>query len=123
LAANVLIAVVDDDDLVRGSLAGLFRSFGVRAETFSCAASLLSNDPERFDAVVSDLHMPGMSGLDLKRSLSERASSTPVIIITAYPERACEMSRSEKDLYLLEKPVDSERLVNCLEKVIGRPIC
>ena len=123
MAANPLIAVVDDDDLVRGSLAGLFRSFGVRAETFPCAASFLSSDPERFDAVVSDLNMPGTSGLDLKRTLRERRSKTPVIIITAYPERACDMSQSDRDLYLLEKPVDSERLVSCIEKAIGRPIC
>lgn len=123
MAASALIAVVDDDDLVRGSLAGLFRSFGVRAETFSCAANFLSSGPERFDAVVSDLNMPGMSGLDLRRTLRERTSKTPVIIITAYPERACDMSPSDKELYLLEKPVDSKRLVSCIEKAIGRPIC
>jgi FixJ family two-component response regulator len=122
LAANALIAIVDDDDLVRGSLAGLFRSFGAGAEAFSCAASFLSGHPERFDLVVSDLHMPGMSGLELKRTLSERRMPMPVIIITAYPERAIEMSQSDKELYLLEKPVDSVRLISCVEKAIGRPL-
>jgi len=120
LAANALIAIVDDDDLIRGSLAGLFRSFGVGAETFPSAGSFLSGDPERFDVVVSDLHMPGMTGLELKRTLSERAMPIPVIIITAYPERAIEMSQSDKELYLLEKPVDSARLISCIEKAIGR---
>lgn len=123
MAANALIAIVDDDDLVRGSLAGLFRSFDVRAEAFASAAGFLSGHPERFDVVVSDLHMPGMNGLELRRTLSEREMPMPVIIITAYPERATEMSRSDKDLYLLEKPVDSARLISCIEKAIGRPIC
>jgi FixJ family two-component response regulator len=122
LAANALIAIVDDDDLIRGSLAGLFRSFGVGAETFPSATSFLSGHPERFDVVVSDLHMPGMTGLELKRTLSERAMPMPVIIITAYPERAVEMSQSDKELYLLEKPVDSARLISCIEKAIGRPL-
>jgi len=122
LAANALIAIVDDDDLVRGSLAGLFRSFGAGAEAFSSAASFLADHPERFDVVVSDLHMPGMSGLELKRTLSELEMPMPVIIITAYPERAIEMSPSDKDLYLLEKPVDSARLVSCIEKAMGRTL-
>ena len=122
MAANVLIAVVDDDDLVRGSLASLFRSFGARAELFACAASFLSGGPERFDVVVSDLHMPGMSGLELKRALSEREVRAPVIIITAYPERATDMPKFDRDLYLLEKPVDCDRLIACIEKAIGRPI-
>jgi FixJ family two-component response regulator len=91
----------------------------VRAEAFSSAASFLADHPERFDVVVSDLHMPGMSGLELKRTLSEREMPMPVIIITAYPERAIEMSQSDKDLYLLEKPVDSARLVSCIEKAMG----
>lgn len=122
LAANALIAIVDDDDLLRGSLAGLFRSFGVGAEAFSSAASFLADHPERFDVVVSDLHMAGMSGLELKRTLSERAMPMPVIIITAYPERAIGMSQSDKDLYLLEKPVDGARLVSCIEKAMGRTL-
>ena len=61
-----------------------------------------------------------MTGLELKRTLSERAMPIPVIIITAYPERAIEMSQSDKELYLLEKPVDSARLISCIEKAIGR---
>lgn len=122
MAANAVIAIVDDDDLVRASLASLFRSFGVRAEAFSSAASLLSGDLDRFDAVVSDLQMPGFSGLELRRKLSEREVPLPVIIITAYPERAIVSSRSNKGLHLLEKPVDSAQLINCLEKVLGRSI-
>jgi FixJ family two-component response regulator len=122
LAANAVIAIVDDDDLVRASLASLFRSFGVRAEAFSSAASLLSGDLDRFDVVVSDLQMPGFNGLELRRKLSEREVPLPVIIITAYPERAIDGSRSDKGLLLLEKPVDSARLINCIEKVLGRSI-
>lgn len=122
MAAEILIAIVDDDDLVRASLAGLFRSYGVRAEAFPSAAGLLSDDPDRFDLVVSDLQMPGISGLELRRILSERERPLPVIIITAYPERAMDISRSGKMLRLLEKPVDSAQLMASIETILGRPI-
>ncbi|MFL6761029.1 MAG: response regulator transcription factor [Sphingomicrobium sp.] len=122
LDAAPLVAIVDDDDLIRVSLASLFRSFGVRAEAFSSAASFLSVDPDHFDIVVSDLHMPGMSGIELKRILSGREVPTPVIIITAYPERASDWSRSDEGLLLLEKPVDGAQLITCIEKVLGRTI-
>jgi FixJ family two-component response regulator len=122
LDAAPLVAIVDDDDLIRVSLASLFRSFGVRAEAFSSAASFLSVGPDRFDIVVSDLHMPGMSGIELKRILSGREVPMPVIIITAYPERASELSRSDEGLQLLEKPVDGAQLITCIEKVLGRTI-
>lgn len=122
MGANTVIAIVDDDDLVRTSLAGLFRSYGITAEAFSSAASFLSDSPDRFDIVVSDLQMPGMNGLDLRRILSEREVPLPVIIITAYPERAVNMPRSDEGLHLLEKPVNSAQLINCIEKILGRTI-
>jgi FixJ family two-component response regulator len=122
LATDAVIAIVDDDDLIRESLAGLFRSFDIHAEAFASAASFLSEGVDRFDIVVSDLQMPGMSGLDLWRMLSQRAIPLPVIIITAYPERAVDGSRSSDALHLLEKPIDSAQLITCIEKVLGRPI-
>lgn len=122
MAADVLIAIVDDDDLVRISLASLLRSFGVRAEVFSSASSFLSAGPERFALLVCDLQMPGMNGLELRQRLSEREVPIPVIIVTAYPERATAKAGSGKGLRLLEKPVDGERLIACIEDALGRRI-
>lgn len=120
--ANSLIAIVDDDELVRTSLAGLLRSIGIGAEAFSSADSLLATDPGRFDCVVSDFQMPGMTGLELTRVLRDRHKSVPVIIVTAYPERVSNGSRSNDRLNLLEKPVDSSQLIACIESVIGRKV-
>lgn len=122
MAPPAVIAIVDDDDLVRASLAGLFRSYGITAEAFSSAANFLSCTLDRFDVVVSDLQMSGINGLDLIRILSQRAVPLPVIIITAYPERANDIRRSDKSLHLLEKPVDSARLISCIEMVLGRSV-
>ena len=122
MAANTIIAIVDDDDLVRASLASLLRSFDVGAEAFPSAEDFLAADPDRFDCVVSDFQMPGMSGLDLTRMLNARDVPVPVIVITAFPERALDASRLGGSAQLLEKPVDSAQLISCIEKVIGRPI-
>lgn len=122
MAAEALIAIVDDDELVRASLASLLRSFGVRAEAFGSAAGFLSSNPDRFDIVVSDLQMPGMNGLELRRVLNERGAPIPVLLITAYPERASEAARSDDGLQVLEKPVDSGSLISCIEMALGRPI-
>lgn len=122
LAADALIAIVDDDELVGASLASLFRSFGVKAEAFESAACFLSGDPDRFDLVVCDLHMPGMNGLELRRILNEREAPLPMIMITAFPERARDWARADKDLLVLEKPVDSARLISCIEMALERPI-
>jgi len=122
LGADAAIAIVDDDELVRESLAGLFRSFDIRAEAFASAASFLSGGPDRFDVVVSDLQMPNMSGLDLWRILSRRPVPLPVIIITAFPERAADLSRSDAGPHLVEKPIDSAQLMSCIARVLGRPV-
>lgn len=122
MATNAVIAIVDDDDLVRTSLASLLRSFGAEAEAFESAASFLASGLDRFDIVVSDLQMPETNGLELRRILSERSVPLPVIIVTAYPERALIGSSANDGLHLLEKPIDSGELISCIEKVLDRPI-
>src|SRR5262249_52410148 len=89
---------------------------------FSSAGDLLAMSPDRFDCVISDLQMPGMTGLDLRRVLSDRDKSVPVIIVTAYPESVSDVSRSDDGLHLLQKPVDGGQLIACIESVLGRGI-
>ena len=116
------IAIVDDDELVRASVAGLLRSFGIRAAVFESADALLVVGANRFDCVVSDLQMPGTNGLDLRRILNDQAEVVPVIIMTAYPERAKDLCRLGEDFPLIEKPIDSGQLIASIEDVLGRPV-
>ncbi len=117
MAETVVIAIVDDDALIRASLAGLLRSFGFKTETFASADDLLANDPDRFACVVSDLQMPGTSGLELRRVLLARPRKVPVIIVTAFPERATDQPAGAP---VLAKPIDTARLMACIEDVVGR---
>lgn len=122
MAADASIAIVDDDELVRTSLAGLFRSYGVAAEAFSSAGELLASEPDRFDVVVSDLQMPEMNGLELRAVLRARERPLPVIIITAFPDRATRFTRADASLTVLEKPINSAALFDSIEAALGRPI-
>jgi FixJ family two-component response regulator len=83
--ADPTIFVVDDDDAVRESLALLFRSVGLKAETFrSAAAFLAGHDPGRPGCLLLDVRMPGMSGPELQRALIAHGSVLPVIFISGH---------------------------------------
>jgi FixJ family two-component response regulator len=81
------IAVVDDDASIRKALSSLLRSMGYAVALFDSGEAFLAA-PESGDCVITDLQMPGMSGLDLLERLREHGIDTPVIVITAFPEPA-----------------------------------
>jgi FixJ family two-component response regulator len=121
LTPSAVIAIVDDDELVRESLAGLIRSFGVSTVTFACADELLARGVEGFDCVISDLQMPGIGGLELRRILAKTNNALPVVLMTAFPDRVPASGLGEI-CALVEKPIDQGVLVACLTKALGRPI-
>jgi FixJ family two-component response regulator len=80
---EAIVFVVDDDKSVRESLGGLIRSAGLRVETFASAQRFL--DGPRADApscLVLDVHLPGLSGLELQRRMAEGGVEIPIIFIT-----------------------------------------
>ena len=80
-----LISVVDDDDAIRISLENLIRSVGMRAQGFpSAEAFLRSNQVHETDCLILDVHIPGISGLELQHQLAATNSHLPIIIITAH---------------------------------------
>jgi len=116
-----LIAVVDDDDSVRESLRGLFRSVGFAAQGFASAAAFLqSNDLPRTDCVILDVRMPGMGGLELQRRLVAGHPEMPVIFMTAHddaPTRCLALSGGAVD-YLI-KPFSEEALLDAVRAALG----
>lgn len=81
------IAVVDDDDSLCRSLSRLLRTAGLQPVTYSSAEAMLGDAKRpRFDCLVLDIQLSGMSGLELKRRLAAVKDLTPVIFITAYDE-------------------------------------
>ena len=79
-----LVSVVDDDESVRESLPDLLREFGFAAATFSSAEEFLASDYiGQTRCLILDIAMPGMSGPDLQRELTDRRHEIPVVFITA----------------------------------------
>jgi len=115
-----LVAVVDDDALVRDAAASLIRSFGYRTAIYPSADAYLAAETGDTACVLTDLQMPGRSGLDLRQSLRERGSAVPVILMTAYPTEDLRARAASLDLVaLLDKPVDPDLLSGALEVAIG----
>jgi FixJ family two-component response regulator len=116
-----MIAVVDDDEAVRTSTANLIRALGFGADLFASGEELFRS--HRIDdtcCVITDLQMPGMTGLELQRLLLASHRTVPIIFITAYPE---ERTRREAvaagAVGFFSKPFDGAALIGCIEKAVN----
>ncbi|MDF0544269.1 response regulator [Sphingobium sp. H39-3-25] len=120
MSAPFTIAIVDDDPDVRGSLDSLMRSAGFMARCFASAEALLCDAAyDALGCIVTDVHMPGMDGLDLQAEIARRGWTKPMIVMTAYPtETARERAMAAGALAFLTKPVDPDMLLEAIEKVV-----
>jgi FixJ family two-component response regulator len=117
-----LISIVDDDESIREATRGLVRSLGYQAAVFSSAEEFLESDSvDRTSCLITDVQMPGLSGIDLQRRLTARGSQVPTIFITAFPgdsTRAVAMKAGA--VGYLGKPFSEESLIRCLNNALGR---
>ena len=115
-----LVHVIDDDDAVRSSLAFLLESAGLSCRTWESALTFLeAGDREAGDCIVTDVRMPGMTGLQMVAELQARGRPTPVIVITGHgdvPMAVEALKRGVADF--LEKPFDDEVLLAAIQEVI-----
>lgn len=121
MPASRIVAIVDDDPDVRGSLDSLLRSVGRAPRGFASAEDLLASGIERdLICVVTDLHMPGMTGLELQAEMTRRGWAVPVIVVTAYPtDAAREQAIAGGAAAFLTKPVDPDGLLEAIEQAVS----
>jgi two-component system response regulator FixJ len=107
---SAIVHIVDDDEAIRRSLAMLTEAAGHTVETHADAESFLARlDLASAGCVVSDVRMPGFSGLQLLKTLTERAPDLPVIVMTGHGDIAMAVSALKAGAVdFLEKPFDSE---------------
>jgi FixJ family two-component response regulator len=117
---GVVIAVVDDDDPIRTATARLLQSFGFNVDVFGSAEDFLqSNRLPDISCLVLDLQMPGMSGLDLQRHLSNNGHRIPVIFISGshdLTERVQAMNAGA--VAYLQKPFREELLLKAIHAAL-----
>ena len=120
-AADPLISIVEDDESLRQAMVGLVRSLGYRVAGYPNAEDFLAADArERSNCVVTDIQMPGLSGIDLKERLVADGVATPVIMVTARAEAAIEdRARASGAFCFLKKPFEAETLIECLGRALA----
>ena len=120
-----LISIVEDDQPFRESMQKLVRALGYTVEAFPSAADFLASPllPETA-CLVTDVQMPGMTGVELQRHLMDAGYAIPTILVTAYPDEVVR-KRALKNgaVCYLSKPVDDEHLERCLRSALetGKP--
>jgi FixJ family two-component response regulator len=117
-----MISIIDDDQFVRESTADLISSLGHEALIFDSGEQFLASGCLKDTAcIITDLHMPGMNGLDLQSRLLAGGHRTPVIFITAYPQDAARSRAINAGaVAFLTKPFDESALIGSLETALKR---
>jgi FixJ family two-component response regulator len=120
VATEPLIAVIDDDEPFRVALSDSLCSLGYAVRSFESAEDFIAADGVgAYDCIITDVHMPGMSGIALKRLLNDRDCVVPVIMITARGEPELEGSATASGaICLLRKPFESDALFGWIEKAL-----
>lgn len=111
-----MISIIDDDPLVRDGIDDLVSSLGYKSLTFASSEEFLESGQLRNTAcVITDLHMPGLNGLDLQQYLLTKGYRTPVIFITAFPDgKARERALKAGAVAFLSKPFEEKSLISAV---------
>jgi CheY-like chemotaxis protein len=114
-----MIYLIDDDISIRRAFGVFLKSAGMHFKSCETAKEFLSLfTPGLKDIIVLDLHLPGMSGLDLLEKLKNDEKHIPVIVVTAFDDpESRERCREYGVKAYLRKPVDGEALIDLLMSV------
>ena len=116
-----VIAIVDDDELVREALNGLMKAAGFPALTFASAEEFLNSGQQEHTAcLIADIRMPGMSGLELQSRLSRDNLRIPIIFITAQGDEKMRMQALRAGaVEFLAKPFDDDVLLDSVRAALN----
>ena len=117
------IAVIDDDEAVLDSLRLYFSRQDIETTCFASARDFLAvvGKGQRFDCIISDVRMPGMSGLDLVQRLKASGSTAPIILITGHGDVDMAVAAIKVGAFdFIEKPFDETRLLASISNAIEK---
>lgn len=122
MATSIKVALIDDDESARTSLARLIKAAGIKVVSFSSAREFLENPMrDQFDCAVSDMRMPDLDGFDLQETLAQSLPYLSVVFITGHgdiPMTVRAMQSGAVDF--LEKPVDDGALIAAIRRSAER---
>lgn len=120
LKRTPVVSIVDDDDSVRGATARYVRLHGFVVHTFASAEEFLqSTVVDETDCLITDVRMPGMSGIELQDRLIAEGRRIPIIFITAYPEEGSRAKALHAGaLDFLTKPFEGKTLIGRVQEAM-----
>jgi len=121
---SYVVAIVEDDDAVRQSTAGLLRRAGHSVESFTDGSEFLASDlPTNLGCILLDMRMPGMDGLSVMRVLREREVAVPILVLTGHGDvpLAVEAMRLGA-VDFLEKPYPPGDLLEAIRHACNTPV-
>ncbi|HEY4379600.1 MAG TPA: response regulator [Acidobacteriaceae bacterium] len=116
------VAIIDDNELVRIALEGLMKSAGFPPLAFAHAEEFLASNRKHDTAcLIVDIHLPGMSGLELQSKLKAERHRIPIIVITAHGDENARMQALQAGaVKFLTKPFDDETLLQSVRTALER---
>lgn len=112
-----IVALVDDDEEIRNAMACLLRSHGITMYAFETAEAFLEHgDDMEIGCLITDLHMPGVGGVELLRLLRQRGVAYPIIVMSARERVQAAAQAHGADAYI-SKPVDDAELMGWLVRL------
>jgi FixJ family two-component response regulator len=118
------ISIINDDPIVREAIADLVQSLGYEAATFESAEQFLASGAvAETSCLITDLQMPGQSGLELQKQLLAEGHCTPVIFVTAFPEEKFRnRAMTAGAVAFLSKPFRDDTLIDCVKNTLNSTI-
>ncbi|KAA0011135.1 response regulator transcription factor [Billgrantia pellis] len=118
--ASPCIAVVDDDEALRDSLAWLLDSVGLATCAFADGEAFLAAGHDACDAVLLDVRMPGLSGLQVQQRLLERGDTAPIIFMTGHGDVPMAVAALKAGAFdFLEKPFNQQQLIDAVQQALA----
>jgi FixJ family two-component response regulator len=116
-----IVVIIDDDESVRRALGRLLRSVGLKVDAFATAEDFLKSNQQAPPAcLIVDVHLPGMSGLDLQKHLGATGRKHPVVFITAYGDEQMRVAALHAGaIAFLSKPFDEQALLTAVARAVG----
>ncbi len=122
MAEQHTVFVVDDDEGARKSICALIESMGLQTEAFASAEDFLAHYSEgRAGCLITDLRMPGISGLELQEQLAKRRISLPIVILTAYVRTPVTVQAVKAGaVSVLDKPYSDDDLWDAIRTALAQ---
>ncbi len=118
-----VVIIVDDDDSMRRAARRLIKTYGLPVDTFASADEFLASGRlQETGCLVLDVHMPGLSGLELQSHLAAASVAIPIIFITAFANEIARAQALQAGAFCyLIKPVEEGDLLDCVQRALKQP--